>query len=420
MVRIRNVPGDIGGRKGDWDRKARDNPVNKRIYDLFGLDSSGFCSRLADIYRYQADRLDGRSKRIKTKQDLLSPTEFEEIVRFQPYLTEEFFNIHVLPYSNNLGDWTPRLQIPYYYRAEDLDWNDPKNSLIPDTGSEIISSTSTDDDQNQRILDDFEETSTIVVPRASHESTEQPGDQPDIAISTTGQFIEAPMEQDIAQNEAIIAIPESTVQNPNIDSSQKRQMKHIPPISNKGNRNKPYVIPKIPPIIMDSNYFKSYFNSLALPGQLPDLDTCKRRDFQAWLRVASKHKQVDQTIVEKCIGYIHDRRSKEESSNASQYSNPSIVEKSGLNQGQPSKENASKTICTPIATKTTTNEKNIGESSRSTGNDIGYIISFLSSIYPLPSDLLDGSPESNVKLRAIFELVRRTEAKTRKSFLNKK
>lgn len=419
MVRLRNAPVDFGGRRGDWDRKARDDPVNKRIYDLFGLDSAGYCSRLAEIYRYQSDRLESRSKRIKTKQDLLSPAEFEDIVRFQPYLTEEFFNIHVLPYSDKLGDWTPRQQIPYYYRAEDLDWKNPKNSLIPEENSEILGSNSTDDDQNQRILEDFEDEASTVVASSARTGTAQTIEP--IVINSPEPSVATPMEQDVIINVAVQPIPMPLVlsERSDIEKTQRKQTKIIDPKYNS-NSQPPIKMRKTVP---DSNYFKHYFKTLALPGALPDLDTCRRRDFNSWLKGATIHKAIDQNVIDECVKFIDDRRKREESSNSSQYSSTSkttTAVKNTETNGQSNKERGSKPSVATSTQKVSQKEKKNGESSEPDKDDIGYMRNFLSSIITLPPTLLERSPVNDSIVKTMFEMVRETEAKARKSYTNKK
>lgn len=101
--------------------KLKNDPVNKRIFSLFGLDCYSFLERLAKNYRDHAEALAKRSAEISSQIKLLTPDEFEKIVRFQPLLIERFNNIPLLPGLENLY-WEPKLPIPYYMPAEDVEW----------------------------------------------------------------------------------------------------------------------------------------------------------------------------------------------------------------------------------------------------------------------------------------------------------
>lgn len=431
MSRTKNA--GYGGRKGDWDRVARDDPVNKRIYDLFGLDSVGYCTRLAEIYRFQADLLEGRVKQIKTKQDLLTPDEFESIVRFQSYLQEEFNNIHVLPFSNDLGGWKPTRPIFYTMQAEHLDWTDPNTSLIPErnipeTPVENDSNSSVDE-QAQRISDDFDEdTSTIAVstpqkrtliPARNSMDDEIPTQQnkalapvPDTtSISLTQiQLQEVEPVRDVEEisllsqstskrqkekslNDKSVSkslIQKKSEKQANIEQSQRKQCRPHP------QRAVPYPIQNIPKPVHNSEYFNNHFKVWHLPGKLPNLDTCRRRDFHNWLNSANNHKQVNQKIVDECLKFIEERRVREESSQSPTYSSSS---KSAPNHK-----------------KQKTSEQN----QQNREEDISYIRNYLNEKEPLSAKLMDGSPESNEALKLMFKLYRKAASEEREKIRNKK
>lgn len=383
---------EFDGRKGDWNRKARDDPVNKRIFDLFGLDSAGFCSRLAEIYRFQANKLEARSKRIKTRKDLLSPKEFEDIVRFQPHFNEQFFNTHVLPYSKYFDDWRPTRQIPFYKRVEELDWKNPKNSIIPEENSEESSSSSSEDGQEQRIHDDFEDDrSTIVAPATSEETTVpicEPLNEVENSSASSGESIDKQQENIVVENEAPIQV--KSVKTIDLKQVKRKQTKHLTP------KFKPYSKQKksnVKTPLYNLDFFKMYFRCFALPGQLPDLGTCRSQEFKQWVKKASQHKPVNQFIVDKCVKFIDNERAKETSKVSR---NPNLP-KSPNNKG--------------------TNEK---PGSSNVDDNIRHIREFLEKNYELEPELLEGTPRSNALLRSFFNMVRQTKSETRKEISNKK